>query len=57
MKPTMNAPNIRWSVLAGEMEGEHRGESEEGKEAAVYTTSKPFVTIEFSMERANWVKP
>jgi len=29
--PTINAPNIRWSVLAGEMEGEHRGESEEGQ--------------------------
>lgn len=25
---TMNAPDIRWSVLAGEMEGEHGGESE-----------------------------
>lgn len=53
----MNAPNIRWSVLAGEMESKHRGESEEGKEAAVYTTSKPSVTIKFSMERANRVKP
>ena len=57
MAPTMSDPNIRRSVLTGEMEGEHRGESEEGKEAAVYTTSKPSVTIEFTMERANGVKP
>jgi mono/diheme cytochrome c family protein len=25
---TMNAPDIRWSVLSGEMEGEHGGETE-----------------------------
>jgi mono/diheme cytochrome c family protein len=28
---TMNAPDIRWSVLAGGTEGEHGGETEEGE--------------------------
>lgn len=33
---TMNAPDIRWAVLAGEMEGEHRGESAEGHGITAY---------------------
>jgi hypothetical protein len=33
---TMNAHDIRWSVLVGEMEGEHGGEDEEGQESGEY---------------------
>lgn len=33
---TMNAPDIRWSVLAGEMDGEHGGESGEGHGSGEY---------------------
>lgn len=33
---TMSAPEIRWEVLAGEMEGEHGGESEEGHGSVEY---------------------
>ena len=34
---TMNAPDIRWSVLAGDMEGEHGGESEDVHGSADYS--------------------
>ena len=33
---TMNAPDIRWSVLVGGMVGEHGGESEEGQGSGEY---------------------
>lgn len=33
---TMNAPDIRWEVLAGEVKGEHGGESEEGHGSGEY---------------------
>lgn len=33
---TMNAPDIRWSVLAGDIEGEHGGESEDVHRSADY---------------------
>lgn len=33
---TMNAPDIRWSVLAGESKGEHGGESEAGHGSGEY---------------------
>jgi len=33
---TMNAPDIRWEVLVGEVENEHGGESEEGHGSDVY---------------------